>query len=154
MPTIRERGDDWRGRLRELQLRLGSNPYVKVGFPEGATYPETGESLPMVAAINEFGAPSRNQPPRPFMRRTIEAHKEEWPRDLVTAFQQNEANVDTAFRIMGEKIKGQIQQSILDFWDPPLKNPERAIRRKGHAKPLIDTAFMLNGVTYEVGKEE
>src|SRR6478672_3144351 len=72
-------GDRWAQRLREIAVRLGTNPEVKVGFFENSTYPD-GTSVPMVAAINEFGAPSRGQPPRPFMRNTIAKHRSEWPK--------------------------------------------------------------------------
>jgi len=48
-------GDRWQARLKEIEDRLKRNPEVHVGFPENSTYPD-GTSLPMVAAINEYGA--------------------------------------------------------------------------------------------------
>jgi len=50
-------GERLMAKLREIDARLasaGGQPEVRVGFLEGATYPD-GTSLPMVAAINEFG---------------------------------------------------------------------------------------------------
>ena len=52
--------------------------------------------------------------------------------------------------VMGEGIKGQIQQSITDMNDPPLA--DATVAAKGFAKPLIDTGHMQNSVDYEVNK--
>ena len=48
---------------------------------------------------------------------------------------------------MGVLIRGQLQQSIRDTNDPPLA--AATVRRKGFAKPLIETSMMLNSVSYE-----
>jgi hypothetical protein len=41
-------------RFREISNRLSSAKAVKIGFLENSTYPD-GTSLPMIAAVNEFG---------------------------------------------------------------------------------------------------
>lgn len=56
MPTMTG-GDKLMAALKAIDQRLasaGSQPNVRVGFLEGTEYPD-GTSLPMVAAMNEFG---------------------------------------------------------------------------------------------------
>ena len=48
---------------------------AQVGFPSGINY-EDGTSVAYVAAIQEFGAPAVNNPPRPFMQPTVKAKKD------------------------------------------------------------------------------
>ena len=50
--------------------------------------------------------------------------------------------------LMGEDVKGALQQSINDFQTPALA--PSTVEAKGFAKPLIDTAHMLNSVTFKV----
>jgi len=125
----------------------GGVPTVKVGFLAGATYPD-GTSVPLVAAINEFGAPSRGQPPRPFMRNTIAAHAEEWPRDLAKILKANGGDGEAALALMGDRIKGQIRRSINDLMEPALA--DSTVARKGFEKPLVDTSHMWNSVDFVV----
>lgn len=123
---------------------------VRVGFLESATY-QDGTSVPMVAAINEFGAPSRGQPPRPFFRRMIAAKEHEWGPAL--ALQLKATNYDTtrALDRLGEGIAGQLRESITTLIDPPLA--PSTIARKGFVKPLVDTGLLLGSVSHEVVSE-
>ncbi len=120
---------------------------VKVGFLAGATYPD-GTSVPMVAAINEFGAPSRGQPPRPFFRSMVREKSSSWGPALGAALKTNHGDAHAALELVGEGIKGQLQASIVALTSPPLA--PSTIRRKGFDKPLIDTGHMLNSVGVEV----
>lgn len=120
---------------------------VKVGFLKGATYPD-GTSVPLVAAVNEFGAPSRGQPPRPFFRRMIADKGREWPDAVVRLLKANEYDVDRTLEMAGSAIAGQLRASITTLTDPPLA--PSTIARKGSTKPLIDTGHMLNSVDHEV----
>lgn len=140
-------GDKLRAALDQIARNLKSGGTVKVGFLEGATYP-TSESVPMIAAINEFGAPSRGQPPRPFFRRMIAAKSREWPAAVEANLKATNYDVARTLDLVGQGIKGQLQQSIVDLVDPPLA--PATIARKGHSKPLIDTSAMINSVDYEV----
>lgn len=124
---------------------------VSVGFLEGATYPD-GTSVPMVAAINEYGEPSRGQPPRPFFRRMISEKSSEWPSAIAGLLKQNDYDAGKTLAMVGEGVKGQLQQSIKDLDSPPLA--QSTIDRKGFEKPLIDTSHMLNSVDYAVTKKD
>ena len=142
-------GDKAREALNRLARKLEGAKAVRIGFLENATYPN-GTSVPMVAAINEFGAPSRGQPPRPFFRRMIAAKQGEWPAAIRQLLIRNNYGVEVTLEQIGEAVSGQLRQSIVELTDPPLA--PSTVKRKGFDKPLIDTGQMLNSVSYEVIK--
>lgn len=141
-------GDNFRARVNGWTLRPGS---LKVGFLEGATYPD-GTSVPLVAAVNEFGRPDIGQPPRPYFRNAIRKNSAKWAKAGGAILKSTNGNVEKTLMLLGEGIKGDIVQSINDLVSPPLK--QSTIDRKGFSKPLIDTSVMINSVDYvvKVGK--
>ena len=131
--------------LAEYSKKVTKGRLVNIGFPEGGTYPD-GTSIPMVAAMNEFGAPSRNQPPRPFIRLMIAKESPHWGADLGKALKLYDYDAAKSLDVMGMQIQSEMQQSINDLFVPPLA--PSTIRRKGFDKPLVDTNLMMNTVTY------
>lgn len=146
MATIKG-GDNIQKKLEEMLRKISSAKTVKVGFLEGATYPD-GTSVPMIAAVNEFGRPSKNQPPRPFFRRMINEHKGEWPQAISKLLKANDYDAKLTLDQEGDAIAGQLRQSIQELVDPPLK--PSTIQRKGFDKPLIESSTMWNSVAHEV----
>jgi hypothetical protein len=140
-------GDRAASKLREIATQLGDAPSVRVGFPAGSTYPD-GTSLPLVAAINEFGAPSRGQPARPFMRNTITRHSARWARQAAILLRDNNYDVRRTLELVGEGIKGQMMEEIQTGSFAELASS--TVARKGFDKPLIDTGFMWRSITVEV----
>lgn len=158
--------------LRKIGAGLGRGAVVRVGFLEGATYPVQtaasitkqraklgikavatrgrtgGKSVPMIAAIQEFGAPRAGIPPRPFFRNMIAEKKGEWPAGIAEQLRANDYDVVRTLDIVGAVIAGQLRQSIIETNTPPLA--ESTIRRKGFSKPLVDTGHMLNSIDHEV----
>jgi hypothetical protein len=134
--------------LRNIASRLNKGA-LQVGFMENATYPD-GTKVAMVAAIQEFGAPRAGIPPRPFFRNMIAAKSGEWPEAIAKQLKKTKYDVELTLERVGMGIAGQLQQSIRDTNAPPLK--PATIRRKGHAKPLIETGLMLRSATYRVKK--
>jgi hypothetical protein len=124
---------------------------VRAGFLEGSTYPD-GTSLPMVAAVNEFGSPERNIPMRPFFRNMVAASKARWPEQLEKVLVAADYDSRKALARMGMLIQGQIQKSIIDTNLPP--NAPRTLDRKHGTKPLVDTGHMLASVSFEVVDRE
>lgn len=137
--------------LRDMASRLGSPQEVRVGFLEGATESD-GTSMPMVAAINEFGAPAAGIPARPYFRGMITAHQGEWGGQLGKVLVTQDYDATAALGLMGQKIGAELVQSIKDLVSPPLA-PE-TIARKGFDKPLIDHGDMWKGVASEVREAE
>jgi hypothetical protein len=165
-------------KLAEIATALGTGDRaLRVGFLEKATYPtgssaaarkrarkqarkaqfqaakakagaSGGTTVATVAAANEFGDPANGRPPRPFFRGMIKEKSKNWGKSLAGVLKANNYDVDKSLGLMGEGIKGQLQESIIKLVAPPLK--QATIDRKGFAKPLIDTSHMLNSVDYDV----
>lgn len=138
----------------ELERRaknLSTAKEVRVGFLENATYPD-GKSVALVAAVNEFGAPSRGIPPRPFFRGMIAQHHAEWGPGLAALLKANDYDAAKALDIAGAGIAGQLSQAIVDYNAGP-KLADSTIARKGFSKQLIDSSHMLNSVDHEVVKK-
>ena len=133
--------------LERIADRVTRPATLRVGFLEGATYPD-GKPVAMIAAIQEFGAPRANIPPRPFFRNMIAKKSKEWPRAVADLLVQNDYDVARTLDQAGFAIEGQLRQSIQQTDAPPLA--QSTIDRKGHSKPLVDTGHMLNSVDHEV----
>ncbi len=146
MATIKG-GDKLARALADIGAKLGQHPTLRAGFLAGATYPD-GTSVPMVAAIQEFGAPSRNIPPRPFFRQMIAAKSGEWPDTVKRALLAKDYDAAAALALTGEVIRGELQDSIRSFSGVPLA--PSTVKAKGFDKALVDTGTMLNSVDYEV----
>ena len=132
--------------LEEIAKRMGGGE-VAVGFMDGATYPD-GTPVAAVAYWNEFG--KEGQPPRPFFRQMIAAESPTWPKKMAGLAKATDYDGDKVLALMGEDVKGALQQSINDFTTPGLS--PSTIEEKGFSKPLIDTSHMLNSIAYEVKK--
>lgn len=127
-----------------------AEPFVRIGFLRGATYPEDagGQPVALIAALNEFGVPERGQPPRPFFRNMIAERGKDWPKQLAKQLESTNFDGPLSLGRMGMLIANQLQESIRSLQEPPLSPV--TIARKGFSKPLIDTSHMLNSVDYEV----
>lgn len=171
-------GDKLQAKLADIAAKSATATRVNVGFLEGATYPD-GTSVPMVAAIQEFGAPKAGIPPRPYFRNMVAAKKGTWPKAVADLMKANDYDTAKTLGQVGEGIKGQLEQSIVDTTEPPL-SPVTLMLRKMRAedtslvvtgatvgeaarrvaegegtsgvstKPLVDTGVLLNRVGYEV----
>jgi hypothetical protein len=88
------------------------------------------------------------RPPRPFMRRAIAEHSGEWAGQVVRMLKAMDYDSRQALAGIGAVIKGEIEMSIRNFTDPALARS--TVAKKGHDKPLVDSALMLRSVTYAV----
>ena len=134
---------------RQLQSKQ-----VKVGFIDGATYPD-GTSVAAVAAGNEYGIPDKNQPPRPFFRNAIALHEKEWTEAVGRGIRAGYP-VEQVLELVGAKIQGDVQKSISTLLEPALSLVTLEIRRNrkerptDSTKPLVDSNVMFGDVKYEV----
>ncbi|NTI80451.1 hypothetical protein EXN69_23030 [Rhizobium rhizogenes] len=171
-------GDKLAAALAEIAKKVSKASEVDVGFLENATYPD-GTNVANVAAIQEFGAPKAGIPPRPFFRTMIEQKSPEWPEAVGNLLVSNGYDGAKTLGQTGAAIKGQLQQSIIDTFAPPLsditlmlrkmraEDPELVVSGKtvGEAarrvasgesvegvstKPLVDSGHLLNSIDYEV----
>jgi hypothetical protein len=159
--------------LADLARKLGKGKTLKVGFLAGATYPD-GTPVAMVAAIDNFGAPSKGIPPRPFFTNMVRDESPEWGPALGTLITQNDGDTDKALDTLGLGIVGQLQQAIVDMNEPansPVTNllkqrfptggqtfadvlqARRDVAAGAEApagKPLVWSGHMLNSAAHEV----
>lgn len=135
-------------KLREIAQKAGKPGTLRVGFLEGATYPD-GTPVPLVAALNNFG--TENSPPRPFFTHMVETKKQGWGVAIGKIAVATDYDIDKTLGQMGEGIKDQLQGAIREFSSPGLA--DSTIAKKGFNKPLIDSAVMLNSAAYEVKEE-
>jgi hypothetical protein len=171
-------GDKLEAKLRELSAKVSKPGKLRAGFLEGATYPD-GTPVAMVAAIQEFGAPKVGIPPRLGFRNMIAVRSSSWGEAVEMNLVATDYDVDRTLSLVGDGIKGRLQQTIVDTMGPPLspvtlmlrkmksENPDlkvagatvgEAARRVAagestggvSTKPLVESAHMLNSVDYEV----
>ena len=140
-------GEALQDRLKEIMQKAGKAGVLRVGFLEGSTYPD-GTSVPMVAAIQNFGAPAAGIPARPFFSNMVREKSPKWGESLGNLAKANDYDIDQTLGQMGEAIKDQLQASIRDFDSVPLA--PGTVASKGFDKQLIDTGHMQNSVGFEV----
>lgn len=138
-------GDKLEAAFARIASKLAKASEVRVGFLEGATYPD-GTPVAEVAAIQNFG--STDIPARPFFSNMVSDKSPQWGERFAKVLAAADYDTDLALARMGEGIAGQLRQSIVDTNDPPLAR--RTVERKGHDKPLVDTGHMLASVDKEV----
>lgn len=177
MATIRG-GTKYQNTLRDMANKLAKPGELRVGYMEGSTYPN-GTPVAMVGAIQEFGAPKVGIPPRPAIRNMIAAKSPTWPKAVGENLVATKYDKDRTLRRMGEGIKGQWQQSIIDTNAPPLspvtlmlrkmKSQDQSLVVTGKTvaearsrvaagestagvsiKPLVESGHLLNSVDFEV----
>lgn len=172
-------GEKLVARLSKIVKNVGTDatPTLKVGFLSGSTYPD-GTSVAMVAAIQNYGAPARKIPPRPFFTNLVENEGKKWGEQFGKIAKAANYDVDIAFGRMGTLMASQLQTSIIKTNSPELSPISKMLRKifgnhpeeiRGRdvgaaaalvaegeqgasgtqAKPLIWTAHMINSVGYE-----
>ena len=130
----------------------------------------------MVAATQNFGAPSAGIPPRPFFNKFIADNSDEWGAQLARLLQGSNFDVEKSLNIMGMGMVGQLQTAIIETNEPPLSPVTLLLRSRfptgdyeasdvwqafadvaagetgsgGSSKPLVWSGTMLNAVNYEV----
>lgn len=140
-------GDKLATALAEIAAKLTKAATLRVGFLEGATYPD-GTPVAMIAAIHNYGAPAAGVPPRPFFTDMIAAKSPEWGPAIGALLPQNDYDTEKVLEVTGHAIAGQLKQEITTFVGVPLS--QRTIDRKGFDKQLVDRGIMLNSVDFEV----
>jgi hypothetical protein len=114
-------GDGLKKALKELSGKVGKGAKLQVGFLEGSTYPdEKHTSVPMVAAIQNYGAPAVGILARPFFSNMVKAKSPQWGQQLANILVTVDYDSDVALDRMGEGIEGQLRQAIIDTNSPPL----------------------------------
>lgn len=147
MASSTKQKGDLKQKLSEVANTLAKKQALKVGFLAGGLY-DDGTSIPMVAAIQDFGAPRAGIPPRPFFRNAIANNSSGWKDVVKAGLLANNLDSKKALSMLGQVIVGQIQESLNEGDWTPLR--PATIARKGFAQPLVDTGKMRDSVSYEM----
>ncbi len=171
-------GDKLEQKLADIAKRVAKGGTLRVGFLEDAKYPD-GTPVAMIAAIQNFGAPAKGIPPRPFFTKFITENSDKWGAALGNLLEANDFDVEKALNLMGMGMVGQLQTAIRDTNAPPLSKVTLLLRERfsDHAaiefgdvlqawqdvangveptisgtgaKPLVWTGTMQNAADYEV----
>lgn len=162
--------------MAKLKKKMGDKAMtVRVGFLEGATYPD-GTTVATIAAIQNFGAPARGVPPRPFFTKMIADNRGRWGDSFATVLHAVDYDPHLALERMGLGISGQLRQAIVDMNDPA-NSPVTALLKErfptrdgmtfadvlqarhdvasgvasgSYSKPLVWSGVMLNAISSEV----
>jgi hypothetical protein len=128
----------------------------------------------MVAAINEFGAPAKGIPPRPFFRTMVAEKSDEWGPKLAYILDKTGGDAKQSLGELGKDIMVDLKQSIVDT-NSPANSPVTDLLKQRFpmggqtfadvmqarhdvangvsappGKPLVQTGRMLNSVEERV----
>ena len=131
--------------LARIAGKLGNGKVLRVGFLEGARYPD-GTPVAQVAFWNEFG--TRTAPVRSFFRDMIAKCSPRWGAAIAANLRATNFDGDVTLQRMGVGIQDQLTRSIVDFTTPG--NAPYTIQQKGFDKPLIDTGVMQRSVGFDI----
>jgi phage gpG-like protein len=143
----RDRG--WNDLLR--QARKSRRAHVAVGILARNDGRDDGSSNVEIGTIHEYGAPEAGIPERSFIRATIDANETVYRRlirHLGDKLAAGSLTATEALGLFGARVVADIKRRIQAGIAPALK--PATIRRKKSSKPLIDTAQLVNSITYEV----
>lgn len=119
-----------------MAAKAAGLPHVRVGFLEDALY-DDGTPVAMVAAIQNFGAPSRGIPPRPFFSNMIAKHRDDWGPGLGGILAANGYDIPKALDGLGQVMAGQLAQAIVDLNAPALSATTLMIRKMKQQNPAL-----------------
>lgn len=122
-------GDAARRHLEELARKLGTAKVVRAGFTERAKYPD-GTPVAVAAAANNFGAPKKGIPPRPFFSNAIAQNKPIWGKRLGMELRAAGMDSREALERMGSVMAGNIAESLVELNAPALSPVTLLLRER------------------------
>lgn len=151
--------------LRALEKKITSGGVLRMGFLEGARYPERTNarflkavgskatptvvpSIPIAQAAfwNEYG--TSRTPARPAFRTTIAKKSKGWGDKLGKAIIATDYDGRKALAMLGQDMRDDLENAIAQ-WSSPA-NSALTVKIKGFDKPLVDSGDMQRAPDYEV----
>jgi len=136
---------------------------VRIGIPQDSKR-KGGDPMDNATLgwIHETGSPAQNIPARPFLRPGVTGSRDQWEPYLrqaaEAAYRGDETVMDQALNAAGGFARDAVKLTITDRIPPPVT--EQTVRRStstgrrtgpvSGAVPLVDTAQLLNSITYVV----
>lgn len=156
MPKNSVRIDDRAWNKLITRLRKETQRDLEIGvFSTAGNYPN-GKPVAEVAIIHEFGAPGANIPERSFVRSTIRNERREITKrliDISARLIEKRPPPGQLFSGLGSFIATKIKQRILIGTPISPGLTPSTIRKKGHARPLVDTERLANSIRWRVVKD-
>lgn len=126
---------------------------IGVGINDTTVVYEDGTPLQEVAAIQEYGLPAKNIPPRPWLAVTYYDPTTRQGLDALVSrvignMLESPASSSGAAKKIGEYYASRMQTIIRTFPWPP--NAPLTLRNKTGDKPLIDTAKFVSHINAEI----
>ena len=150
----RDRG--WQ-QIRKEMCRTTEGVNVAVGILADWAERREGEFDNVdVGTVHEFGSTDGRIPERSFIRKTIDTNTAKYAALAATLIRQVfglTMKRGRALKILGTKIKADIQRRIVEGIPPPLSDETiEARERKGRpsTKPLVDTGQLKASIDFEV----
>lgn len=141
-------GDKLAARLKELSRKVAKKATVRVGFLEDAKYPD-GTSVAMVAFLQDYG--TKTVPATAFFRNMVKDKSPDWGDSLSNLLVSNDFDAGRALTIMGDGIRDQLEQAIIDTSGPPLSPVTLMLRRMKKDKPgLVVTGAVVGEAAQRV----
>ncbi len=171
-------GERLQAKLEEIARQIEKDFSLRVGFIDGATYPdEQGTTVAQAAWWLNYG--TKTAPPRPFFTNLIAAKSDSWGDALARILESNDFDVENALQLMGEGISDQLKQALIDLASPALSPITLMLRKMRIDDPHLEitgktvgeaarkvadgedyggastkvgvyTGHMLNSITYKV----
>lgn len=158
--------------LDKLVSDLTTDSVLKVGWVKGNRYPKEqgGKYVAEIAAQNEYGAPHKAIPARPFMAPAVAQNKTKWT-GLAAKGAAKAANGDITMpdvlESLGDEAANDITKAIKAVTSPALsqvtianrlarytsKGNKKKINPTTLTKPLVDTSLMIDSVYSTVEPE-
>jgi hypothetical protein len=151
--------------LQAIEKKITSGGVLRMGFLEGAKYPERTNarflkavgseatptvvpslSIAQVAFWNEYG--TRTAPARPAFRTTIAQKSKDWGAKLGKAIIATDYDGRKALALLGQDMRDDLENAIAQWTSPA--NAPLTVKIKGFDKPLVDSGDMQRAPDYEV----
>lgn len=100
------------------------------------------------AAINEYGDPGQNIPPRPFMQLTIANNQEEWRKQLEQLLKSKTPGPQ-ALEMVAILARDAVKATI-SSGEGLTPNAPLTVKIKGRNQPLVDMGDLLRSISYEL----
>lgn len=136
-------------RIRRELARMAKS-FVKVGVLSNAGTEDDGTTLVDVATVNEFGAPEKNIPERPFLRQSYDMNRTEVSKKkaaLTDKILEGKKDTRRALDELGVWFTGKVKQTFTKGDFPP--NAPATIKRKGSSRPLIHSGRLRASINHE-----
>lgn len=147
-------GEALRKKLEEISKQIRGAYELKVGFLEDATYPdENHTSVAQVAWWLNYG--TKTAPARPFFTDMVKDKSDEWGPALADNLRDSNFDLIGSLMIVGEGIRGQLQQAIIDMDSPKLSKITLMLRKMRHEDPdLVVTGATVGEAARRVADGE